>query len=71
MVIETKFNIGEVVFFSGYGGDWCRSRIRGVLFIDNEVMYLMEERAVKERVYAIYVKEDEVFLTKEELLKSL
>lgn len=71
MIIKTKFDIGEEVFWVGYGGDWGQAKICGVLFIDSRVLYLMEECTIKKRTYAVYVEEKDVYATKEELLNSL
>ena len=71
MTIETKYNIGEKAFWVGYGGDWCEGKIRGIMFIDDKVLYLMEECTIKDKIYAVYVEEYDLFPTKEELLKSL
>ena len=71
MTIETKYNIGDEVFWVGYDGDWHQTEICGVLFIDGRVLYLMKESTIGKVVYASYVEEKDVFPTKEELLKSL
>lgn len=71
MTIETKYNIGDEVFWAGYGGDWCQGKICGVLFIDGRILYLIEEYTIKKRTYAVYVEEKDVYASKEELLKSL
>ena len=71
MTIETKYNIGDEVWWVGYDGDWHQTAIRGVLFIDNRVLYMMEECTIRKTTYASYVEEKDVFPNTEELLKSL
>jgi hypothetical protein len=71
MTIETKYNIGDEVFWVGYDGDWHQTTICGVLFIDGRVLYMMKESTIGEVIYTSYVEEKDVFPTKEELLQSL
>jgi hypothetical protein len=71
MTIETKYNIGNEVFWAGYDGTWHSGRILGIFIIDNKIKYVLSELKTKGRTYAIYVDESELFPTKEELLKSL
>lgn len=71
MTIETKYNIGEEVFWAGYDSDWHSERILGIFITDNKIRYVLPEIKTKERIYVIYVDESELFPTKEELLKSL
>lgn len=46
MAIETKYNIGDEVWWVGYDGDWHQTAICGVLFIDNRVLYMMKESTI-------------------------
>lgn len=71
MTIETKYNIGQEVFWAGYDGDWHYGNIIGVFIIEDKIMYALPELETKESICAIYVDESELFPTKEELLKSL
>lgn len=71
MTIETKYNIGNEVFWVGYDGIWHSDRILGIFIIDNKIRYILPELKTKERICAIYVDESDLFSTKEELLKSL
>ena len=71
MVIETKYNIGDEVFWVGYDGTWHNGRILGIFIIDNKMKYVLSELEAGKRTYAIYVGEADLFPTKEELIKSL
>lgn len=71
MKIETKYNIGQEVFWAGYDGDWHYGRIIGIFIVEDKIMYVLPELKTKKRTYAIYVDESDLFPTKEELLKSL
>ena len=71
MVIETKYNIGDEVFWVGYDGIWHSGRILGIFIIDNKIKYVLSELKIRKRTYAIYVDEVDLFPTKEELLKNL
>lgn len=80
MKIETKYNIGETVWFE-YGGKIYKSPIYGVTystscsyFEDNvpQCIDMEEDYIVCLWVgYSITVNVDDLFPTKEELLKSL
>lgn len=71
MTIETKYNIGQEVFWAGYNGDWHYGKIIGIFIVKDKIMYILPELKTKKRTYAIYINESELFSTKEELLKSL
>jgi hypothetical protein len=71
MTIETKYNIGDEVFWVGYDETWHSGRILGIFITDNKIRYVLPELKTKERTYAIYVDETDLFPTEEELLKSL
>lgn len=71
MTIETKYNIGDEVWVSNVFGDTFNVTIYGVMVevIDNKV--LIDYRVGFDRDYCHLRKEELVFPTKEELLKSL
>lgn len=71
MTIATKYNIGQDVFWVGYDGNWHNGRIIGIFIVEDKIMYALPELETRNRIYAIYVDEYELFPTKEELLKSL
>jgi hypothetical protein len=71
MTIETKYNIGQEVFWAGYDGNWHHGEIIGIFIVEDKIKYALPELKTKGRTYAIYVDESDLFPTKEELLKSL
>lgn len=71
MTLETKYNIGDEVFWVGYDGIWHSDRILGIFITNNKIRYVLPKLKIKERTYAIYVDESDLFSTKEELLKNL
>ena len=71
MKIETKYNIGQVVFWVGYDGNWRYDRIIGIFIVENKIRYVLPELKTRKSTYAIYVDESELYPTEEELLKSL
>lgn len=71
MTIETKYNIGDKVYWVGYDGNWHKGKILGVFIYDGGVKYAMKEQEIENKILVIYVDEQDLFLTKEELLKSL
>lgn len=71
MTIETKYNIGQEVFWAGYDGNWHSDRIIGIFITDNKIRYVVPKIKIKEKICAIYVDETDLFSTKEELLRSL
>lgn len=71
MTIETKYNIGGKAFWAGYDGNWWEGEILGVFIYDGGIKYAMKEQKIKNKIFLIYVDEQDLFPTKEELLKSL
>ena len=77
MTIETKFNIGEKVYAKGnYGKEIIQCEVRG---LRATAVYLDPSPTIeyglgyydKGRLKLLYRLEEEVFPTKEELLKSV
>ena len=71
MTIETKYNIGQYVFWVGFDGIWHDGIIIGIFIVEDKIMYAIPELEMSDRTCSIYVDESELFPTKEELLKSL
>lgn len=71
MKIETKYNIGYKAYWVGYDGDWREGEILGVFIYNGGIKYAMKEQEIKNKIFLIYVDEQDLFPTKEELLKSL
>ena len=64
MTIETKYNIGDEVWFMSHRGYPRRDRVASIRIMpDLSILYYLEANLFRE--------EDELFPTKEELLKSL
>ena len=70
MTIETKYNIGDKAYWVGYDGVQ-EGEILGVFIYDGGIKYAMKEREDGDRILSIYVDEQDLFPTKEELLKNL
>lgn len=71
MTIETKYNIGSKAHWVGYDGSCHEGEIFGVFIYDRFIKYAIKEQKIKNNIFLIYVDEKDIFLTKEELLKSL
>lgn len=64
MTIETKYNIGDEVWFMGHQGYPHRDRVASIrIMSDLSILYYLEVNLSRE--------ENELFPTKEELVKSL
>lgn len=70
MTIEIKYNIGDVVWFHTLGINYKAkvTEVRTRIFADNDVII---NYAIERRGYYYERNEDELFPSKEELLKSL
>lgn len=70
MTIETKYDIGNKAYWVGHDG-WHEGEILGVFIQMGGIKYAMKEEEIENKILAIYVDEQDLFSTKEELLKSL
>ena len=70
MTIETKYNIGDKAYWVGYDG-WQEGEIMGVFIYNRGIKYAIKEHEINNKIFLIYVDEQDLFPTKEELLKSL
>lgn len=71
MTIETKYNIGDKVWFQTIGGINYKANVTKIVvhaFIDGDVIV---NYSLARSGYEYERNEDELFPTKEELLKSL
>ncbi|MBO7211849.1 MAG: hypothetical protein J6V44_12700 [Methanobrevibacter sp.] len=71
MTIETKHNIGNKAFWVGYDGNWHEGEVFGVFVYNGGIKYAIKEQEIENKIFLIYVDEQDLFSTKEELLKSL
>ena len=71
MTIETKYNIGDEVYYKRFG-EIYELKIKGVKFTKNPPICFTEYYVVeKDDNITICIAEELLFPTKEELLKSL
>lgn len=71
MTIETKYDIGNKAYWVGSDGTWKEGEICGVFIYNGGIKYAVKEWEIRKKIYLIYVDEQDIFPTKEELLRNL
>lgn len=71
MTIETKYNIGNIGYWAGSDGTCKEGEICGIFIYKEGIKYTVKEYEIRNKIYLIYVDEQNLFPTKEELLRSL